>query len=157
MSKGSLFGGADIPLLVLVTLFIVNFLLNANGVIAAVINMAIRRMAREAERAGKVAIHKELVSSAEAHPSGQIIGTIETTLYLYAFVTQIHGLITAVILFKAFSGWLSPKAEDAATEIHNLRTLTRYYTYALGNLISLLSSILLFEIASCVARILPHG
>ena len=128
-------------------LFVSTFLLNVSGTISKSISFAIRQMAKEAKRAGRHEIHEELLASAEAQPSGRIVGLLETTLYLYALVTQIHGLITAVILFKAFSGWLSPKPGQPGKETQSPRTLARYYTYALGNLMSLLWSIVLFEFA----------
>jgi hypothetical protein len=78
-------------------------------------------------------------------PVGKVVGLIERELYLYALILPIHGLITAVLLFKAFSGWLklgdTPVTPDSqgvlsSVELMGLQTLVRYYSYAIGNFVS---------------------
>jgi len=90
-------------------------------------------------------------------PLGKVVGVIEREIYLYALLTPIHGLITAVLLFKAFSGWLrlgdtsngddkdQLLEETGKAETKGLRTLARYYSYAIGNFISVAWALLMFE------------
>ena len=97
-------------------------------------------------------------------PVGRIVGLVERELYLYALIFPMHGLITAVLLFKAFSGWLklgdTPAAPDSqgglsSIELMGLQTLVRYYSYAIGNFVSLAWAIFIFEGVRAVFRFSP--
>ena len=97
-------------------------------------------------------------------PVGRIVGMVERELYFYALIYPMHGLITAVLLFKAFSGWLklgdTPVTPDSqgvlsSVELMGLQTLVRYYSYAIGNFVSLAWAILMFEGIRIVLRLSP--
>ena len=97
-------------------------------------------------------------------PVGKVVGLIERELYLYALIFPIHSLITGVLLFKAFSGWLklgdTPVTPDSqgvlsSVELVGLQTLVRYYSYAIGNFVSLAWAILIFEGIRIVLRLSP--
>ena len=99
-------------------------------------------------------------------PVGKVVGMVERELYFYALIYPMHGLITAVLLFKAFSGWLklgdpSPAATPTTAvlgsqELMGLQTLSRYYSYAIGNFLSLAWALLIFEVIRAAMRYLPH-
>lgn len=78
-------------------------------------------------------------------PLGKVVGFLEGELYLYAMFTQVHAFISAVLLFKAFSGWLVTHADVTNPEVQSTKTLTRFYSYAIGNFISLLWALVVFE------------
>jgi hypothetical protein len=98
-------------------------------------------------------------------PVGRIVGMVERELYFYALIYPMHGMITAVLLFKAFSGWLKlgdPPPTTAPTnvlgsqELKGLQTLARYYSYAIGNFLSLAWALLIFEVIRAAMWYLPH-
>jgi len=80
-----------------------------------------------------------------------IIGALERILYIYALHFSQPSLITGVLILKAFFAWtdrpnLIPSVPDPAQIVHTiLETKARYYTYIVGNLLSLVLAILLYE------------
>ncbi|WP_428030284.1 hypothetical protein [Ancylobacter sp.] len=80
-------------------------------------------------------------------PFGRVIGIVECQLYYYALMTT-PSLISPILIFKAFSNWLSFKADNTPDgEAKSIRTLARFYSYAIGNFISLAWAIFSFELA----------
>ena len=94
---------------------------------------------------------------------GKVVGFLEKEIYLYALVAQVQPLIGSVLVFKAFTGWIraeatarpseaapSGEAEDSAT----VRTgaILRFYTYAIGNFVSLLWALGIFEFLHWLIR-----
>lgn len=78
-------------------------------------------------------------------PLGKVVGFLEVELYMYAMIANVPSLIGAVLLFKAFSGWLTTQA-TGTPEAKSMRTLARFYSYAIGNFLSLLWALLIFEV-----------
>ncbi len=103
---------------------------------------------------------------------GRTIGFLERQVYLYALFINGLGLITAVVVFKAFAEWLKPPeaakpgtpapqaanapapqaanapAPQAATKSDSdgqNDILARFYAYTIGNLLSILWAIIIFE------------
>lgn len=102
-------------------------------------------------------------------PIGRIMGVIERQIYLYALISPIHGLITAILLFKAFSGWLKlgdmpdikaeqtdGAKENVESEFKGLKTLARYYSYTIGNFMSLAWAVFIFEGMRLALRLQPQ-
>lgn len=92
------------------------------------------------------------------------IGIIEQTLYVYCFTSGHREFIEAVLLFKAFSNWLSfnvsyQNLKDATTsevDDYRLTLLEQFYAYAVGNFLSLGFAILFYEIVHLwLIRLLP--
>ncbi|WP_203072417.1 hypothetical protein [Falsiroseomonas ponticola] len=109
---------------------------------------------------------------------GRTIGFLERQVYLYALFINGLGLITAVVVFKAFAEWLKPPeaaksaapapqaadipapqaadipAPQAATKPDGdgqNDILARFYAYTIGNLLSILWAIIIFEVCRRVA------
>ena len=116
------------------------------GVIGKSINALIWVMAWEAKRRNENDICDELIKSTDRSPNGRTIGTLESIYYLYVLFAQVPALISAVFLFKAFTGWIGGKSRDVDAGMDSQQTLVRFYTYAVGNMMSLLWSIAIFEI-----------
>lgn len=103
------------------------------------------------------------------HSIGMYVGIVEREIYFYCLLSGLTGLLGSVLLFKAFSGWLklseSQKEEEEKSaqsnetqrtedqselredEKFDVKTLARYYGYAIGNFLSLLWALLIYEIA----------
>jgi hypothetical protein len=86
--------------------------------------------------------HRDLT---ETPPFGAIVGFIERQLYLYALFTKTPDIIAAVLMFKAFSGWIAGEALRKTAE-KDLKVLARFYVYAIGNFVSLLWAVLIFQL-----------
>lgn len=124
---------------------VLNLALGYFGVVGATIQGAIRILSIEAKTAGEDNVHAEMDAAAKRKPLGKVVGFLEGELYLYAMFTQVHAFIGAVLLFKAFSGWLVTHASDASPEVQSTKTLTRFYCYAIGNFTSLIWALIVFE------------
>jgi hypothetical protein len=147
-----------------------NLLLGVSGFIgktigwcidAFVSEVALLKKGKSSQQSLQEAIQAAIAEDREdlgaKRPIGRIVGVIERQIYLYALFSPIHGMITAVLLFKAFSGWLklgdpldksgheADLKVNGETEIKGLRTLARYYSYAIGNFMSLAWALLIFE------------
>jgi len=87
-------------------------------------------------------------------PFGRIVGAIERQVYLYASVANIETLFSAILLFKAFFAWLEIKQKNPVKEGQLLSSdqgvqqlsLAKYYGYAIGNLLSLVWALIIFEV-----------
>ena len=157
---------------------LLNLLSDLVGVIGWTISVCIRFFAREVAvlkkaPAGGTLNLEQMTQKVTAElradlgadrPVGRVVGVIERELYLYALIFPIHGLITAVLLFKAFSGWLELSGSPEKTggeilgsaELAGLGTLSKYYSYAIGNFLSLIWAILIFEVIRAVMRFFPQ-
>jgi hypothetical protein len=104
------------------------------------------------------------------------VGIIEQILYIYCLSSTHREFIGSVLLFKAFFNWLNlvpptatkeagPTAADSgkpqsqlndAAERHRLYLLEVFYTYAIGNFLSLAFAIFFYEIVHLwLIRITP--
>jgi hypothetical protein len=95
------------------------------------------------------------------------VGIIEQTLYIYCLSSTHREFIGSVLLFKAFFTWLSmapqavPQTDGAGAAApkpvvarHDL--LEIFYTYAIGNFLSLAFAIFFYEIVHLwLIRIIP--
>lgn len=159
-----------------------NVLLGLSGFIGKTIGWCIDGLAREiallrrgdsSQQSLEALIEAAIAEGREdlgaKRPIGRIVGVLERQIYLYALMSPIHGLITAVLLFKAFSGWLKlgdmPDAKTEQTddskanlesEFKGLKTLARYYSYAIGNFMSLAWAVLIFEGMRLALRLQPQ-
>jgi hypothetical protein len=106
---------------------------------------------KSVKEATEVAVQKELGALSQSHPIGRVIGFLECELYLYGLLTSQAGIISGVLLFKAFSGWLGTPAEA-----DQVKTLARFCAYAIGNFVSLLSAVVIFEGLHMVMRSYPQ-
>jgi hypothetical protein len=141
----------------------VNFALTFVGLIGLVIRFFTRIAARksatvDAAAVGKsvkdateAAVQKELGLLSQSHPIGRVIGFLECELYLYGLLTSQGSIISGVLLFKAFSGWLGTPAES-----DSVKTLARFCAYAIGNFTSLLSAVVIFEGIRLLMRVYPQ-
>jgi len=123
----------------------VMLVLNLSGLIGKTINAAAWAMAWEEESRGESEISNDLIASARRPPSGKTIGIVESSIYLYAMFSQQFEFITAVLMFKAFSGWLATSAATKDGDVRSPKTLSSFYHYAIGNVASLASCIVVFE------------
>jgi hypothetical protein len=145
------------------------FLVNALGIVDRTIRLAVGQLASEMamnRRGGgsnSDKSYRESLSDAvetEKHelisrePFGKSLGFIEMVLYFYTLQSGLSGLTAAVLLFKAFTGWIGINGEDSSQEVA-AKTLARFYSYAIGNFISLLWAIFLFELIKTVGPSLP--
>lgn len=104
---------------------------------------------------------QEIIGERPEHDTigAMIMGRTERPLYIFAIMFAQSGVITAVIILKAFFNWTqvftepslssdqlaSPPAE--ATAIERMRkTIAHYHAYVIGNLISLALALLLAEL-----------
>lgn len=81
--------------------------------------------------------------------TGRTIGFLERQIFLYALFASVFDLITAVIVFKAFAEWIKPAAPERSRIAHDnaQRTiLSRFYAYTIGNLLSILWALAIFEV-----------
>jgi hypothetical protein len=74
---------------------------------------------------------------------GATIGWIERELYIYALAFGAVGILSAVLLFKGFTGWITIGATDASKRPE---ALSHFYGYTIGNFISLGLAIAYYEI-----------
>jgi len=151
-------------------------IISGGAVIGGTISLCIRAFAREIARlkqpqAGSADSIEEITKKVIAElrvdlgaekPVGRVVGIIERELYLYGLILPIHGLITAVLLFKAFSAWLErddPQETSAkvldSPGFKDVAKLAKYYSYAIGNFISLAWAIVIFEAIRLVLRFAP--
>ncbi|WP_395665940.1 hypothetical protein [Methylocella sp.] len=156
--------------------FVLVLLVNATGVVSKVITLYTNIFAHEfiSSRNHLFLRLKDKVELSAA------VGVVEQTLYLYALFSGLTGILTSVLIFKAFNGWLTiaaPTGADLQTpnaqtptilpqtaqtqtippqtippqtaqpaEGHvALENLIRFYGYAIGNFISLMFAIVIFE------------
>ncbi len=82
-------------------------------------------------------------------PFGREVGMIERQLYLYALLANLSALFSGVLLFKAFFAWIDVKQEKPSDE-ERYMSLARYYGYAIANFLSVLWSLLIFEVVKLV-------
>jgi hypothetical protein len=157
---------------------LLNFILDRVGVVGWSISFCIRIFVKEIavlktpSAQGTETIEeiiKKVIAELRAdlgadRPVGKVVGFVERELYFYALILPVHGLITAVLLFKAFSGWLkladtpdlpASKGVLSSSELMGLQTLVRYYSYAMGNFVSLAWAILIFEGLRIAMRFYP--
>jgi|HubBroStandDraft_1064217.scaffolds.fasta_scaffold00011_75 hypothetical protein len=83
---------------------------------------------------------------------GRTIGILERIFYIYAIMSANITIISGIIVFKAFSGWMTPvtSRNSSATnkhsregEVERLSELGLIYLYVVGSLLSLALGILL--------------
>ena len=92
----------------------------------------------------------------ERRSTALVVGFWERELYLYGLLVANAFLISAVLLFKAFSAWLSyqgRKADDGNDGMASYPTLDRFYRYAIGNFISLAVAIAIIEVLRAAVRL----
>jgi len=92
------------------------------------------------------AMKAALKDLSEFHSIGEIIGFVEREIYLYALVSQgtnAGNLIAGVLMFKGFTAWLTLKSPDGSDKL----TLARFYSYTIGNFLSLLWAFFFYEFA----------
>jgi len=133
-----------------------NLLLATTGLIGVSIEGAVRLIAAEPALFDQSDPKADTNSGededlSERPPFGKVVGFIERELFLYALFVSLPEIISGVLLFKAFSGWIATsssrvnKDSDKGKE-KDLRVLARFYCYAIGNFVSLLWAFLLFEL-----------
>jgi hypothetical protein len=68
----------------------------------------------------------ELISR---EPFGKSLGFIEMVLYFYTLQSGLSGLTAAVLLFKAFTGWIGINGEDLSQEVaaNTCQTIVRWW------------------------------
>lgn len=144
------------------------FILNSWGVVDKTIRLVVGQLAGEiaksrrgsadgSETYGEAlrnAIKKEESELIGREPLGKSLGFIEMIIYLYSLEASMSGLTGAILLFKAFTGWLGTPSPNSDQEA-STRTLARYYSYAIGNFISLLWTIFVFEFIRLMVRANP--
>ncbi|WP_445371830.1 hypothetical protein ACH518_03135 [Methylomonas sp. HW2-6] len=146
---------------------VLNLILGTLGIVGASINLGVRIFATESAilnqkpmpdkplvESLRQAIDSELQDLSERQPLGKVVGILERQLYLYGMVTQIHAFIGAILLFKAFSGWLTTQAKDSP-EGKSMKTLARFYSYAIGNFLSLTWALIIFEALRWMVQTYP--
>jgi hypothetical protein len=83
-----------------------------------------------------------------------IIGALERVIFIYALMFGQPGLITGVLILKAFFSWTEqratadPAATAAAESARRLETIAHYHTYVIGNFLSLLTALAVYQAAS---------
>jgi len=73
------------------------------------------------------------------------IGVTERWIYIFALMFSQPSLITGVLILKAFFGWTdkTPKIDRTETHDEMVAAVGFYHTYVIGNLLSLLTAIVL--------------
>jgi hypothetical protein len=141
---------------------ILNLVFSVTPIISFTIGKTIERLCAETEnifyrtRAG-VSVqdaHKdartttlELIGGSKLF--GATIGFFERQAYLYSLAV-LPSLMTGVLLFKAFFSWINSSAITEAS--HRQLAIAQYYSYALGNLISLIWAIVFYHLAQLAVR-----
>ncbi|WP_431301885.1 hypothetical protein [Sediminicoccus sp. BL-A-41-H5] len=92
--------------------------------------------------------------------SSRVIGCLEKFLYCYFIIRGQESALGCLLLFKGFTHWLHQQEQVSAAgaaEGHAplSKALLRYYSYAVGNFISLLFAILICEVVTSVVRGVP--
>lgn len=121
-------------------------LLTWSGLVSGSIRMALRLLEREAADGSLLdeALKREMRAQSERKTTGKVIGAIESLLYVYALVAGYAEILVGVLAFKGFTGWLAFKEPDQAHG-KSLGTLVRFYSYAIGNFLSLVWAVVAFE------------
>ncbi len=82
--------------------------------------------------------------------TARIIGAGERVIFIYAFMFTQPNLITGVLILKAFFAWTEHRAtaDSAGEKTKMLETIAHYHTYVIGNFLSLLMAIAVYQAAS---------
>jgi hypothetical protein len=129
---------------------LINFLVDWSKLVSRTIRFFTDLLLKEVKKKGDKAVCAAMEQESKHEAMGQVIGFLEKEVYLYALIAQIQPLIGTVLVFKGFTGWL--RAECATNDQQNEVTLVRFYNYAIGNLISLLWAIGIFEFLHWLMR-----
>jgi hypothetical protein len=78
-----------------------------------------------------------------------LIGSLERVIFIYALMFAQPNLITGVLILKAFFSWTEHRmtADQSADKSRMLETIAHYHTYVIGNFLSVLTAILLYQLA----------
>lgn len=147
----------DFQLRVFLVASALNLFLSASSLVEWCIRCAVSQLAKEArtKKAIKRIDISDLWREASKPPFGKIIGFLERELYLYALVAGITDLLVGVLAFKGFTSWLLAKPDETNSgKSHSM--LGRFYSYALGNFISLAFALAIFEILRQAIARDPH-
>lgn len=84
------------------------------------------------------------------------IGRVEKLVYVLAVMLGQYSLITAVIILKAFFGWINiPRSPSQSSELQS--DLNYYYVYIYGNMLSLIVGLFLGFVGRIVAAFCKDG
>jgi hypothetical protein len=103
----------------------------------------------------------EVETKKKMERSSRVIGCVEKFLYCYFLIRNYESALGCLLLFKAFTHWLHQQeqaqvAEGAQNHAPLSKALLRYYSYAIGNFISLLFAIVICEGVSGVVKAFPE-
>lgn len=141
------------PIAIFLVMSMVNILVSVTGIVSRSIiwiaRFAIREhvvhthsscdntsLAESIDQAITDAVKKHIGSE----PLGNVIGIVERQLYLYAAFSGMHAIISGIIVFKAFSGWITRDGKMSDKEV-----LAQFYVYAIGNFISIGWALAIYE------------
>jgi len=83
-----------------------------------------------------------------------IIGSLERVIFLYALMFGQPSLITGVLILKAFFSWTEhraapdPAVTTGTSNPRMLETIAHYHTYVIGNFLSLLTALAVYQLVS---------
>jgi hypothetical protein len=80
-------------------------------------------------------------------PAGGLVGCLERSVYVFAIMFAQPGVITGVLILKAFFGWVEKISDTDPDKAPSVRAYVAvYYAYIIGNLISLIVGLALGEL-----------
>jgi hypothetical protein len=84
----------------------------------------------------------------KASPASGLVGCLERSLYIFGVMSGESGVITAVVILKAFFAWATEGAATAGTNSteRTQSTIILYYAYLIGNFLSLILGLALGEL-----------
>lgn len=126
------------------------------GLVSLSIRSCLKLLEKEATNGSDLdeAFKAELKDLTIRETIGKVMGTIESAVYIYALVVNHTEILGGVLAFKAFTGWLSLQSGVHANG-RNMPTLVRFYSYAIGNFLSLLWAIFSYELVRAVIQANP--
>ena len=84
-------------------------------------------------------------------PAGGLVGCLERAVYIFGIMFAQPGVITGVLILKAFFGWVDKIAGSDPNRTPSVRAYVAvYYAYIIGNLISLIVGLALGELGFLV-------
>jgi hypothetical protein len=81
--------------------------------------------------------------------AGGLVGCLERSAYIFGIMFGQPGVITGVLILKAFFGWveqLSARTSDRSQPLTIKAYIAVYYVYIIGNLLSLILALILAEL-----------
>lgn len=140
--------------------FLISFILCSSftwtGLVSFTIRSCLKLLEKEATKGSDLdeAFKVELKDLTVRETIGKVMGTIESVIYIYALVVNHTEILGSVLAFKAFTGWLSLQG-GVNSNGKNMPTLVRFYSYAIGNFLSLLWAIFSYELVRAVVHANP--